>query len=239
MESWNNSMRIAAASAAREFIIRHATKPGKHSERWLRELGLEASDVHVDADGALDLTPQVVDAVNKWVDGAVLRPHAGIRPIWGSDPHFMLVMHLKQFSYAFQKTINEHVVKEALEGNLRPLAVVGSYVPFIIAADMLRALVTPGGGDDTRWTKWGLVDWLQHGLTRAGVTGPGQYALDGATDLRHNKLGLESIGGPTIQQVSDILHAASGTPGTDLQTEALRALPLVPAIFPGKIRFGD
>lgn len=228
MESWNNSMRTAAAAAGQDFIVRHATDPGKHSERYLSELGLEKADVQTDPEGNLDLTPAVVDAINRWVDGAVLRPSAATRPIWQSDPHFMLVSHLKQFTYSFQKTINERVAHEALHGNYRPLLVLSSYVPLIIASDLLRYALTPGGMDDDRWSKWGLMDWVMHGLNRAGITGPGQYALDALTDARRGRLGIEGMFGPTFQQATDILHAAAGS--GSMARQGVRALPVVPAL---------
>lgn len=231
MESWNNSMRIAASAAAHDFIVRHVQEPGEHSARYLAELGLDKDDVSI-TKGRLDLTPQVVDALNKWVDGAVLRPHAGVRPIWMSDPRWMLVSHLKQFTYSFQKTIVARVVHEAKNGNVAPLAALSSYVPMIIAADMVRAQVTPGLADNDRQAKWGVVDWFLHGLNRAGITGPGQYALDAARDIgRDSPLpGLTSLGGPAFQQVSDVAKAAMGHTKGGMEREALRALPLVPAM---------
>ena len=45
MEQYNTSMRVGATEAALGFIARHATKPGEHSVRFLREIGLDASDV--------------------------------------------------------------------------------------------------------------------------------------------------------------------------------------------------
>lgn len=235
MESWNNSMRTAAASAARSFLIRHATEPTTHSERWLSELGLKRDDIRVTEGGGLDITrPNVVDALNKWVDGAVLRPHAGTRPIWGSDPHYMLVLHLKQFTYSFQKTIVAQTAHELMHGNFRPLMVLGSYVPFIIAADVLRAMVTPGSGDNERYKKWGAKEWLAHGVTRSGIAGPGQYVGDSLVDTASGRWPLEPLG-PTAQQMGDLLRASLGAPGTSFQTEALRALPIVPTLFPGRL----
>jgi hypothetical protein len=231
MESWNNSMRVAASGAAHDFIIRHTTEPNAHSKRYLAELGLTAESVHI-ADGKLDLTPEIVDAVNRWVDGAVLRPHAGIRPIWMSDPHFMLVGHLKQFTYSFQKTIVARVAHETLHGNYTPLIALSSYVPLIIAADVLRAAVTPGGLDDERLRRWGLSDWFMHGINRAGISGPGQYALDAAQDVNrgHVAHAVSSALGPSFQQLSDLLSAATGH--GSLAREGLRAIPPVPALFP-------
>lgn len=234
MESWNNSMRIVAAAAGRDFIIRHAGDFNAHSARYLDELGLTKDDVHVD-NGRLELTPQVVDAVNRWVDQAILRPTSAIRPIWMSDPHFMLIGHLKQFTYAYQKTITSRVAHEMINGNYRPVMTLGSYIPFIIASDVLRAAITPGQGDNDRFRKFTLSDWIEHGINRSGISGPGQYAADSIGDVQHGKLGIESMGGPTVEQLSDIMRAAMGEPGTSMHTEMLRALPFVPALWPGKL----
>jgi hypothetical protein len=227
MESWNNSMRITAASAAHDFIVRHVERPNEHSERYLAELNLSKDSVKV-TDGRLEVTPEVTEAINKWVDGAVLRPHAGIRPIWMSDPHFMLIGHLKQFMYSFQKTIIGRVVHEARHGNVAPLAVLSAYVPGIIAADILRSVITPGTADNDRYAHWGPADWLVHGVNRAGITGPGSYALDSYNDLGRGKLGVETILGPTMQQALDMAHAMAGN--GSVSRELLRAVPPVPAL---------
>ncbi|MCL5460181.1 hypothetical protein M3M33_16205, partial [Loigolactobacillus coryniformis] len=81
-----------------------------HSTRRLQELGLTASDVKVDANGELVITPKVKAAINQWVDGAILRPDAADKPVWMNDPHYLLFAHLKQFVYAFQHTTLARVV---------------------------------------------------------------------------------------------------------------------------------
>lgn len=222
MESWNRSMRVAAVAAGEKFLIRHATSPNEHSERFLAELGIKASDVQVMND-RLVLNPKVADALNLWVDGAVLRPNAAIRPVWMSDPHWMLVSHLKQFMYSFQKTILARVSHEASNGNYKPLMALASYVPAIIAADMLRILVTPTGADDKFREDWELGDWLWNGVKRAGLFGPSQFALDAQGDLARTKLGIESAAGPTVEQLLQFGHAASGAGSLDSWFK--RALP--------------
>lgn len=223
LESWNRSMRIAATSAAQSFIVRHLTKPGEHSERFLSELGL-SKDLEL-VDGKLDMTDQKVkDAVNLWVDGAVLRPNAAIRPIWMSDPRWMLVSHLKQFTYSFQKTIISRVVHEMENGNYSSAYALTSYVPMIIAADVLRAMLTPGGADDDRLQKLGLGGMLGRGVQRAGLFGPGQYALDAYGDMGHSKMPLVSLGGPTATQLYDLGQSVAGYGGSTSK-ELLKALP--------------
>jgi len=230
MESWNQSMRVAAAAAARDFIIRHKLRPNEHSERYFAELNLDPDEVTITPDGGIELTPAVVDAVNRWVDSAVLRPHAGIRPMWMSDPRFMLVGHLKQFTYSFQKTITSRVITEVSHGNYRPVLALASYVPFMVASDMMRALVTPGGSDDERFERWTARDWLWNGVQRAGIMGPGEYAvsaLDRGADMGA-VVSLETLGGPTVQQMSQLLREAVG--GGDMNSQVLRAIPPLPGL---------
>jgi hypothetical protein len=138
------------------------------------------------------------------------------------------VSHLKQFTYSFQKTITSRVAHEALHGNYTPLAVLASYVPMIIAADILRGVITPGGSDDERLKKWTAADWLTHGVARAGITGPGQYVLDAPNDLQRGGLGIGAVAGPTAQQLLDLLRAGAG--GGDLGSQVLRAIPPLPAL---------
>ena len=172
--------------------------PTKHSERFLSELGLKPQDIYLGADGQLlyraqDLmgTGQFKDlkaatehsrlvrsGIERWVDGAILRPHAADRPAWGSDPHWMLIWHLKQFTYSFQRTILDRVLHETRNGNYAPALALAAYVPFIMAADAARALLQ-GAGDEPDWRKrMSAEETLAEGVQRAGLLGVGQFGVD-------------------------------------------------------------
>ena len=216
MESWNRSQRIVATTAAHEFIIRHVTKPTEHSARYLKELNLDPKDVII-KDGKLELNQPVRDALNQWVDEAILRPSAANRPIYMSDPNWMLVSHLKQYSYLFQKVIISRVYHELEHGNYTPAYALAGYVPTIMASDMLRVALTPGNNDDVARQSWTAADWLGHGVVRAGLLGPSQFALDTSVDLKQGKLGIESALGPTGEQMIDFVRASlQGHPGGEL-----------------------
>lgn len=196
MESFNRSMRIGAARAALGFMTRHASgEASPHSARWMRELGYEPGE----------FDPAKIDdkakmAINRWVDGAVLRPDAADKPIWMSDPHFMLFSHLKQFVFSYQETILKRVLHEYRNGNFKPAMALTSYVPVMIAADAIKGMLQ-GGGAQPDWRKdWGLSDWLKDGLERAGLLGVGQFAIDGPGMLM----------GPTSQQLLQVAEAADG-----------------------------
>lgn len=188
-------------------------KPGAHSERWLSELGLTKDDVQLDG-GRVKLfqseglsaqqEAKMRAAVNKWVDGAVLRPNQADKPIWMNDPHFMLVAHLKQFVYAFQHTIIDRVVHEFKEGNYSPAMALASYVPIMIASDYMKGFIQ-GGGEQPAWKRdWGVSDWVNSGVERAGLYGVGQFTAD---TLAGN---FGSLTGPTIEQLGDAVSVLGG-----------------------------
>ena len=222
MDQYNRSMRVAATEAAINFIKRHADgKANKHSERWLAEIGLEAGAVKLDAEGRPDVTdPDVRMAINRWVDGAVLRPDAADAPPWMADPRAALIAHLKKFTFSFQETILKRVAHEYRHGNYAPAMALTSYVPMMLAADMAKGIIQ-GGGEEPDWKAgWDVGDYLGHAVQRAGLFGVGQFALDtyqGAQ--RDGPLGaLGALGGPTVGQLTDGVEMLAGTqrPGTFL-----------------------
>ena len=133
-------------------------------------------------------------AINRWVDGAVLRPDAADKPIWMNDPRWALVSHLKQFMYAFHQTILKRVAHEYQHGNYVPALALASYVPMMIAADMMKGMIQ-GGGQQPSWKEnWGMADYIESGVERAGLLGVGQFAVDAQS-------GVAGLAGPAVEQM--------------------------------------
>lgn len=227
MEQFNTSMRVSATEAALKFMQRHAEGQNEHSQRYLDELGLQKSDVIV-KDGrplvradefvkhgmteeqAVEASNRMRGALNRWVDGAVLRPNASDKPIWMNDPHWALMAHLKQFTYAFQHTIIDRVVHEAERGNYTPAMALASYVPIMVAADMVKGMIQ-GGGEQPSWKKgWGAEDYFESGVERAGLYGVGQFGVDFMKDIHHGGVGIGSLTGPAAGQLLDALKVMGG-----------------------------
>ena len=219
MEQFNNSMRVGATEAALGFIARHAKGVNEHSTRYLGELGLTKDDVQVGPDGrlkvlerdglSLEHAARMKAAVNRWVDGAVLRPDAADKPLWMSDPHWALISHLKQFVFSFQETILKRVAHEIEHGNYTPAYAVASYVPIMIAADMVKGLIQ-GGGSQPQWKEgWGLAEYFNSGVERSGLWGSGQFVIDGVEGVMGTG-GFGSLTGPTIEQVTDAVRVMGG-----------------------------
>lgn len=215
LEAWNRAVRIQATGVAIEFIKRHVEKPNEHSKRYLEELfGNDYDTSQIMKNGDLDYSSEAVQqAILSWVNGAVLRPNAAHRPVYASDPHYMLFFHLKQFAYSFHKVILRRTWVEAKEGNYTPAAALFvGYVPVSIAADVMKELLIVGD-DDPWWTKGGLTDYLEHGIARANLGGvPQMWLGDTMADplnIFNNPEGVASrasnVLGPAPDQLIDLL----------------------------------
>lgn len=224
VEGLNRNFRIGATEAAIKFLARHAggldgTGPSAHSERWMKELGLQKGDIklvgtHIaltELEGLQAAQVQRVHAaINQWVDGAILRPDAADKPIWMNDPHYALISHLKQFVFSFQKTILERVVHEFRNGNYTPMMALASYVPIMMAADFAKGLLV-SGGDTPEWQKgWGPAEYVGYGIERAGLFGVGQFGVDIAQNVHRGGVGVGALVGPTIEQFGDVISTLGG-----------------------------
>lgn len=223
MEGFNRSMRVGATQAALGFIKRHAMGENEHSMRYLKELGLSPRQVKFDADGNVVIDEAVKRAVNRWVDGAVLRPDAADSAIWMNDPHFAVIAHLKHFAFSFHHTFLKRVWHEYQHGNYQPLMALGAFVPMMMAADFIKDIAT-NGGDEPAWKReWTFMDHVGYGVERSGLLGVGQFALDGLGDVKNGGTGVGALGGPAIDQIADAVSLLGGH--RTFESFALRSMP--------------
>lgn len=233
MEGWNRSMRVSAMVAGERFIQREIG-----NSRYMNELGLEQSDVMVKPDGRLAVTyeqlrqlgatdkqakareKKIQEALFRFVDGAVLRPQAANRPPWMSDPHWMLVAHLKQFAFAFQKTILARVNNEFEHGKVMPAAILAAYVPVMMASGLARSALTGTPiGDGGFW------DLMNYGVLRSGILGTGSFGTDVFGDLERGDLPGSSLIGPTAEHVWLSSRFLVGDPEVDVGKMIDRSAP--------------
>lgn len=221
LQAWTRATRVMALEGGLRFIARHVNNPNQHSERYLAELNLRPEDVIVDEKGKTKILTaaerraanaeeiarddRVRAALHRFVDGSILRPNATVRPIWASDPHYMLLFHLKAFMYSFHERILKRVALEAEHANLAPLVMLGMFIPFMLASDMLRDLIQHGVGGNPQKEQWGFMEYISSAAERSGLYGLQQIQLDALKDIKYGGLGYESFMGPTWGQMEDIL----------------------------------
>jgi hypothetical protein len=197
LERVTKASRIMAVGAGRRFLLKHSKSPGQHSVRYLKELGLKRSDVKVNSDGSLllltyaqvlDATPaerkrdaQVKNAMSQFVDEAILRPNPSQRPLWASDPHFMLVFHLQSFMHSFHKVYLHRIMNEIKYQNYAPVANLLAFVPAFMAVTLMKEVIkgAVGDEDDRDYKKnWTAQDHILEAAYRSGIAGKFNYIPD-------------------------------------------------------------
>jgi hypothetical protein len=234
MQGWNNSMRIAATVAGERYLLQHTA-----DSRRMEELGVKPVDIKPGPDGRLAITPdqfvergmtraraeqsaeRVQQALFKFVDGAVIRPNAAHRAVWMSDPRFMLIAHLKQFAFSFQSVILRRATYESENDNIKPMLMLGMYVPVMFAADMAKWTLTGSVPPD-----WTFYDHFMHSVTRSGLLGKGEFYNEAFGDAaRGNLPGQSFVLGPTGEHAADLMNFAAGDPRTDTEDVVDRSIP--------------
>lgn len=117
-----------------------------------------------------------------------------------------LVTQYKAFAYAIYDQIGGRISREFQHGNLRVLLPAMSYVPVVIATELLRELIQYGADGNTQRRNWGPDDYLKLGVEKSGLLGP-QYALplDLRQDVQRGYVPGSSQIGPAASQVKNAL----------------------------------
>lgn len=243
MELWNRSMRTSAMMAGHRFIIRN-----KDNARYMDELGVKPTDVYEMDNGRLAVFKADIDeqlkaakpamtdkqreaeaarieqvmhqALFKFVDSAVVRPRASHRPIWMSDPRFMLIAHLKQFAFSFQHTYLARVKHEFDYGNLTPALHLAFFVPFMLAADTARFILT---GTGPRYENMDAYSMFATALARSGILGVGEFGLTVEQDLGRGN--IPNLFGPTVDHLLTLGQTALGA--GSIEHAADRTIPFL------------
>jgi hypothetical protein len=209
--------RLAALASANNFLIYHAGQKDAQSLRYLTELGLTPKDVKAGADGYVIRSEKIDAALNRFVNEAVVRPTPGQRPGWQNDPNFQLAAQYKGYLYSFFNTITRRALHEVDKGNLAVLLPLLMYLPVTAIGEMLRDfLQRDGKSKDT-------FDYAKLSVSRSGLLGPQLGSLvDTRSNWMHGHAVLNTVGGPTGQQLGRLYDTATGngwqTPGEQVET---------------------
>ena len=197
IEQWTKGIRIAAMQAGIKYIEAH-----RNDAKKLAPLGLEPKDVKIDSDGFLlnlgDETAagdKIGAAINAFVDSTVLRPSAAHRPAWGSDPRWLFVWHLKQFTFTFHRVFLDKVIKEMQKEKPRKRILLPflMMVPTMMASDAVKNIIAPS----MYYENMSFTEHLRHSVSRSSILGIGTFGLDTARDVEFGKIPGSSLLGPT------------------------------------------
>ena len=197
---------------------------GELLERQHRGEDVTAEIGSVDAE--IDRESRVRAALNRWVDGAILRPTAATRPTWASDPKWMLVFHLQGFMYSFYDTHIKRAFHEGrYEGNWKPAVAMMMFVPMMLASEAFRDLFQHLGGEDPAKRGWDMWDHTGYAVERSGVLGLAERIADADQNLQYGQFPWESSMGPTAEWGFDFMRAISSQSEDSIQNWTVKSLP--------------
>jgi len=179
----------------------------------------------VAAQAEFERDERVRQALNRWVDEAILRPDAAQRPIWASDPHWMLVFHLKAFIYSFHERILRRVGHEIMEGNYMPAVTLMGYLPMMFIAEALRNTIQGDDMDEDIGKDAGFWETSHYMAQRAGLYGIGQFYFDAKQGWQYGDTPFSTLGGPFPEHVLSIGEAALSASTADDARVAMRSMP--------------
>jgi len=232
MDQWNRTMHIEATRHAVEFLKENARgENGEHSERFLAELGLTKGEVlkaikTVTDNGkqyeTLELSDKIEQAIATFVDEAMAHPDSGSNPLWMNDPRFALMAQMRRFTFAHSKYVLDRGMKEMKLGNMFPVAPALIAMPWMMAADGLRDVLSGKAGYQSK----SALDYAMHAMERANHFGRAQVGLDALNAVGRGGSPVENLLGPTAEMFGDIARSAHNgrltnavleyTPGGDI-----------------------
>lgn len=187
-EAYTKMMRTFAAGMGREFLIYTANDSefGPRQKRYLDELQITRERVKEwDAAGRPldDSYRDVLDAIARFADEAVLRPNASQRPIWASNPWFLAVWQLKSYFYAYGKTVLSGLGREMKAKYKENDGSINESVALLLLAAGLIFPLTMLGLEAREYTKWWgrYINPFQEAndsVFRTNNMDPAEYALE-------------------------------------------------------------
>lgn len=254
---WTEFNRMMAGYAADDAMLsatRKLAKGGLSKRKQaaltekLRQAGLNEEDALEAFDsntGKWNTTSPAYERVKaagmNLIDDVVIKPDAGNRPLWQSDPHMQLVAQLKGWTTVFGNTVMtrwaDKIHKSGAVGNIQQaqkLALfMGMYTTGLLTQTAIKDVVNDGEFElDDREFK----DLL---LLAVGQVGPLGLLTDSVAGGRGgtSRTAIGLVGGPTGSQVVDTVGQVGGVlNGTTEPSAAIReimmslTLPNVPAV---------
>jgi hypothetical protein len=220
---FTQSTRNMAILAAEKFLIKHATKPGAHSQRYLDELGVSQTDILAFADKgklglmhrkeavatlskeAFEAHERVRRAMVRFADQAILRPNPQQTPQYYSDPFLAPFTQYRGFLYAIQEQIIGRLAREMNNGNFGVIFGALAYMPIMLASELVRELIQWGTDGNPNRADWGAYEYAKHATMRTGLMGLKADAVAGLSrDIEYNSVPGMSLTGPIVNHAASI-----------------------------------
>jgi hypothetical protein len=241
LEKWTNMTRAAALAVGRDSIKKWANEG---NTEMLSELGLTPENVTEWVEGGervygsgssspADYTEsdkKVADAMVAFVNESIMRPNPSQRPLWASNPAFMLLFHLKSFMYSFHDTVGRRIYHNFKQAETPWQKAYVAAMPAMmmmgltaLGLELRELLQYKLWGAPARTDRMDGSEYFWELAQRSGLFGVSQLAMDWEGADERGQLPFMAISGPTINQLNDIVSKPLSQTGP-------KAIPVVSQI---------
>ncbi len=248
-QEWlTDKTRVFAFETGRAFLQIHGRTPNARSKKYLGQLHLDQKTVKAwldagepiwntdlansDPDVAI-VAKKVQEALYQFVDESVVRPNAAQRPVFGSNPAYMLVWHLKSFFYSYGKQIIWPMAREITDryksGERKltlaePLAMGAmTLLPLAALSMELRELIKGDDEDEALSNRLDGLEYTQELISRSGFYGPFEIIMSLAGGYGEPTERTAHAMGPAIDHMVTLASAVGGD--TPFKEALFRSIP--------------
>jgi hypothetical protein len=254
MEWLDNLTRLTAFATGIEWFKGLAAKPGAESDALLKQLGLTHADLTKWLDpnglnGKLTAPPgspqattayKIQVALNQFVAESAMHPDATQRPLWASHPAAMVVWHLKSFLWSYGHVVMGRMLREFSRADSYGKKALILALPWalMVPLAMLGTVVR----EEIRDGLWGKParrekepeDYVMDILSRTGLLGPLQLALDANRSAGYGTPIYTALAGPFATSMDQMIRKIGGAGEGRLAQETtdaiLRISPIIGAL---------
>ncbi|MCK5919404.1 MAG: hypothetical protein KAG66_00580 [Methylococcales bacterium] len=232
-----DTSRIMALAVSRDAISEYAqlagdgTAKGKRAAEDLKELQVTADQVRAWEKDGMPITghPEMNIAIDRWIDGAIVRPGAPIRMQWASDHRALLLGYLKSYMWGIYETLIKRIYHNTKrrEGFDRMTPMIYATVATLPLTYMGYAMRTFVAGKELPDDEEELMKRL---VLRSGLLGPMQLPFDTMESADRGDMALFTLAGPFGSIVEDMMmesmakNISSGLPIINQYTPARKAV---------------
>lgn len=184
----------------------------------------------------LEAVHRVTGAVTRMINEIVVNPTAAMKPLWRSDERWSLVSQLGSFTYGFMTQVLGRVWHELTRtgaptaARAIPMLALMLMLPLAALGLELKELF--------QYTLWGKTprtdgmsgpQYIQNLISRTGVLGPAQLAVDAYDSAAHGRAPLMALAGPTLTQVNAAFqdYAQANNKGRAMLKTTIGAIPFL------------
>jgi len=212
LKLWTDMSRLVGLAVSRDAISEYAklagngTAAGTRAAEDLKELQITVEQVREWEAAGMPIAgfTHMNIALDRWVDGALVRPGAGIRMAWASDHRAGLLGYLKGYMWGIYETLIKRIYhnmkrREGFDRMTPAIYAAVATLPLTLLGYSLRTFVVGKELPDDE------EELMKRVILRSGLLGPMQLPFDTMESADRGDMALFTLAGPLGSIVEDLM----------------------------------